>query len=206
MRIQPIVEGHGEVQAVPVLLRRLLDEAQVFDRHIFPPIRRKRSEFEDESPLRKAIQLALLSNCSAILVLFDGDDSCPREHGPRVQRWAQDQAGEVPCVVVMAWREYEAWFLATMESLRNQRGVRADAVSHPDPETPRDAKGVLEDSLEPGLSYFERADQPAFSASFDLGLAFRRTRSFRRMVSALGALMSRHGVLPATWPPESWRT
>ena len=29
MKIQPIVEGHGEVEALPVLLRRLIDEAQV---------------------------------------------------------------------------------------------------------------------------------------------------------------------------------
>ena len=30
MRIQPIVEGYGEVAAVPVLLRRLRDEAEAF--------------------------------------------------------------------------------------------------------------------------------------------------------------------------------
>ena len=28
MTIVPIVEGHGDVEAVPVLLRRLVDEAQ----------------------------------------------------------------------------------------------------------------------------------------------------------------------------------
>lgn len=27
MKIQPVVEGHGEVEAVPILLRRLIDEA-----------------------------------------------------------------------------------------------------------------------------------------------------------------------------------
>lgn len=31
MTIQPIVEGHGEVNAVPVLLRRLVDEAQTWE-------------------------------------------------------------------------------------------------------------------------------------------------------------------------------
>ena len=31
MNIQPIVEGQGEVQAVPVLLRRLRDSAQAFE-------------------------------------------------------------------------------------------------------------------------------------------------------------------------------
>jgi len=43
MNIQPIVEGHGEVSAVPVLLRRLRDQAQAFALDINAPIRRKRS-------------------------------------------------------------------------------------------------------------------------------------------------------------------
>ena len=30
MNIQPIVEGHGEVAAVPVLLRRLRDAAEAY--------------------------------------------------------------------------------------------------------------------------------------------------------------------------------
>ena len=30
MNIQPIVEGHGEVEAVPVLLRKLRDIAQTY--------------------------------------------------------------------------------------------------------------------------------------------------------------------------------
>ena len=30
MNLQPIVEGHGEVEAVPVLLRRLRDLAQAY--------------------------------------------------------------------------------------------------------------------------------------------------------------------------------
>ena len=41
MKIEPIVEGHGEVQAVPVLLHRLLDAAQVFDVDVDRTIPRK---------------------------------------------------------------------------------------------------------------------------------------------------------------------
>ena len=38
MKIQPIVEGYAEVQALPVLLRRLRDEAGVFDVEVNRPI------------------------------------------------------------------------------------------------------------------------------------------------------------------------
>ena len=68
----------------------------------------------------------------------------------------------------MAYREYEAWFLASIESLRGQRGIRQDAQSHPAPEEPRGAKGQLEARLEQGRSYSETADQAALSATFDL--------------------------------------
>ena len=40
LKIQPIVEGHGEVKALPVLLRRLMTEAQVWGIDVGRPIRR----------------------------------------------------------------------------------------------------------------------------------------------------------------------
>ena len=76
MRIQPVVEGHGEIEAVPVLLRRLLCEAQIFDVDVGRPIRKARSELATEEGLARTIALARLQpNCAAILVLFDGEGS-----------------------------------------------------------------------------------------------------------------------------------
>src|SRR2546428_3266822 len=102
MNIQPIVEGQGEVQAVPVLLRRLRDSAQAFELEVNAPIRKPRSELVRESPLRKVVRLALKQpNCAAILILFDSDDDCPRELAPRIEDWAQHEAGHKPCAVVL---------------------------------------------------------------------------------------------------------
>lgn len=56
--IQPIVEGHGEVDAVPVLLRRLRDEAGAFDLQIGVPIRHTRAQLVREATLRQAVELA----------------------------------------------------------------------------------------------------------------------------------------------------
>ena len=76
MKIQPIVEGYGEIFAVPILLRRLCDEAQAWGLEIARPHRRSRSELVDRNTLQNAIRVATLTeDCAGILVLFDADDS-----------------------------------------------------------------------------------------------------------------------------------
>lgn len=206
MKIQPIVEGEGDVAAVPVLLRRLRDEAGTFALDVNHPIRIRRPDFADESRLRRAVRLALIQpECHAILILFDGDNDCPMDWASVIQRRAQDEAGPIPCAVVMAVREYEAWFLATIESLRGRRGIRHDAESPPDPELPRNAKGELSNRMVARRSYAGKADQPALTAVFDLALAYARCRSFRRLVSAFGQLASAAGATLANWPPIPWQ-
>ena len=207
MNIQPIVEGHGEVAAVPVLLRRLREVAQTYPLEINAPIRRHRSDFFNEVEVRRAVRLALRQeDCDAILLLFDGDgdDDCPLNQAPQILGWAQADAAEKPCFVVMAYREYEAWFLASIESLRGCRGIRQDAQSHPEPEVPRGAKGQLEDRMEAGRSYHETADQPALTASFDMERAYRQCRSFRHLVDVFGRVLQAFQLVPQAWPPPAW--
>lgn len=191
MKIHPIVEGHGEVEALPVLLRRFRDVSEVFDIEVGKPIRQKRSELAQEQPLRRAIRLALSRpNCDAILVLLDGDEDCPAELGPQIQEWARREARHVPCAVVVAHREYEAWFLAALDP------------PHPASETVRDAKGELAIRLAQG--YLPTVDQPSLSATFDMARAYPRSRSFRRMVKAFGELVTALGAALPVWPPADW--
>jgi hypothetical protein len=207
MNIQPIVEGHGELAAIPVLVRRLRDVAQAYPVDVNPPIRRHRSDFFNEVELKKAIRLALKQeHCDAILIVFDGDggSDCPKEDGPRILTWAATEAAGKPCAVVMAYREYEAWFLASIESLRGRRGIRPDADSHPQPELPRGAKEQLEQRMQPGESYQETADQPALSAVFDMRPAYQKCRSFRHLVEAFGDLLAASGIALPVWPPAAW--
>ncbi len=207
MKIQPIVEGAGEVAAVPELLRRLRNEAAAFEIEVNRPILRRRHQLVDEDSLRRAVRLALLQEgCGSVLILFDADDDCPKELAPRLQEWAQHEARSTPCSVVIANREYEAWFLATMESLRGRRGIRADATSHDNPESPRGAKEQLEQRLEAGCTYSETIDQVALTAVFDLREAYVRCRSFRSAVRAFGRLAAGMGLAIADWPPSKWKT
>jgi len=142
MIIQPIVEGQGDEAAVPLLLRWLRDEAQAWGLEVGRPHRRRRKLLVKKDSLQSALRVAALrENCAAILVLFDADDDCPKELAPTLEEWAREAAGGKPCAVVMANREYEAWFLASIEALRGWGAILPDATSHHEPEVPRDAKG-----------------------------------------------------------------
>ena len=98
----------------------------------------------------------------------------------------------------MAKREYEAWFLAALDSL----GMAGGASPPRDPEAVRGAKEKLE-AFMPQESYVEKADQPRFTALFDMAAACR-CRSFRQMVTAFGRLAAGAGHPIADWPPASW--
>ncbi len=205
MIIQPIVEGQGDEAALPVLLRRLRDEAEVWEIQISRPHRKRRTQLVKKDSLQDAVRVAVLrEDCSGVLILLDADDDCPAELAPTLEQWARLAAGGKPCALVMANREYEAWFLASVEALRGRAGILPEAVSHPHPEEPRDAKGELERRMRPGASYSAAVDQPALTVHFDLERAYRRCRSFRKLVSAFGSLAAASGAAPAEWPPSQW--
>jgi Domain of unknown function (DUF4276) len=206
LKIYAIVEGYGEVSAVPVLLRRLVhDTAGCFAVQVGVPVRRKQYEFHRESTVQNAVRLAVLQpDCAAVLLLFDGEDACPATLGAQVRGWAQAAAGSVPCEVVLAYREYETWFLAALDSLRGKCGIASDAVAPIDPEAKRDAKGELEAFMPHGASYAPTIHQQRLSAAFDLALAHQRNRSFRKLTKAVGELLVRMKQPLPQWPPAGW--
>jgi len=183
-RVISIVEGDGEVAAVPVLLRRLADwltPAAYIE--VLPPIRVRRDRFLNrEDEFCRHIQLAA-AKCMPdgwILILLDADDDCPVDVSRKVRLLAEKFVPHRNVSVVMANREYEAWFIASATSLNGRRGfqtIEGDAAA--DPEAPRNAKGWIRDRM--GGSYGETTDQPALTAVFDLNLARQRSRSFRKL-------------------------
>jgi hypothetical protein len=138
-----IVEGHGEVEAVPILIRRIaarVDPARSI--LVKRPLRITRSQLVRARELERAIELAArqLGRQGGILVLIDSDDDCPAELGPQLLDRARKARSDFPIGVVLAKREFEGWFLASAESLRGKRGLPDDLTSPPDPESIRGAK------------------------------------------------------------------
>lgn len=182
MGIIPIVEGQGEVDAVPVLLRRILAEVEIYDLEIARPFRVKRNRVVREGELERAIHQALRdrATASSLILILDADDDCPRELGPQLLARCR-AATEVPVAVVLASREFEAWYLGAKESLRGTRGIRADAIAPSAPEEIRDAKGRLSANME-NRRYLEVDDQAALASRVDLSLARERCPSFDKLV------------------------
>ena len=74
MTIQLMIEGYGEVHALPVLLRRFIEAAQTREIKIARPLRGTRDQLARKEDLQKFIPVVLKQPaCRAILVLLDGD-------------------------------------------------------------------------------------------------------------------------------------
>jgi hypothetical protein len=124
-----------------------------------------------------------------VLILLDADDDCAAQLGANLLERARS-ATSLPVGAVFAVREYEAWLLAAIESLRGSRGIAVDASAPADPESPRDAKGRLTAVMNGSRRYVAVADQAALTAAVDLSLVADRSRSFRKLRSDLLRLVA----------------
>lgn len=192
VRIVTIVEGDGEVAAVPVLIRRIAAAVVPGDVPDLPrPIRVQRNRLLKENEFARAIELAALQAGpdGRILILLDADDDCPARLAPRILRRASEARSDRRIRVVLAKAEYESWFLAAAPSIAGHRGIRADAKAPGDPESIRGAKEWLSGRMISGHSYRETLDQPALSQIFDLALA-RKAPSFDKMWRDVTSLLT----------------
>ncbi|RYZ35962.1 MAG: DUF4276 family protein, partial [Myxococcaceae bacterium] len=189
MKLGLIVEGHGEVYAAPILMRRLARILAPTDHlEVLPPHRIPRGQLVKEDDLRRAIELTArkVGGDGRILVLLDADKDLPCVLGPQLLGLARKHRPDRAISVVIAQCEYEAWFLAAAESLRGQRGLPADLRVPPNFERIRDAKGWLRERMPQG--YSETIDQAALTSVFDLEAA-RRADSFDKLFRDMGALL-----------------
>ncbi|MBB3295614.1 hypothetical protein FHT39_004294 [Mitsuaria sp. BK045] len=185
--VSSIVEGDGEVAALPVVLRRLHERFGPYDHvNVLAPIRVYKDRFLNrEEEFRRHLLLAA-AKCGEggwILVVLDADDECPKELAERIRARAAEVVPHRRVAVVIPKREFEAWFIAAAASLEGVRGFSSSEADRGiDAETPRNAKGWLKERMHGG-SYGETTDQPAFAARFDLDQALANSRSFRKMCS-----------------------
>lgn len=199
IQIGCIVEGKGEEEAVPILIRRvatsLYPELPIGK---LPLIRVSRSKVIQEDELERVVEYLArkIRGRGAIFVLLDSDDDCPAQLGPKLLCRARQARSDLPIAVVLAKHEFEAWFLAAAESLQGQRGLRDDLLPPGNPEGIRGAKGWLRRQLESGETYRETIDQPKLTARFDLDQA-RNADSFdkcyRDIVHLLNELQKTDG-------------
>jgi hypothetical protein len=191
-RLVCVVEGHGDVAAVPVLCHRVLRKLlAVTDWYVDEnPIRLPRSQLVDEkqpSPKRppsgqgieRALQLAARRGPRGILVVCDADDDCPAAWGPKVPAQPAESAA-IKVAAVMASREFESWLLWGFSKADRLR-VRA---ANPD-RSPRDARSALRRLVG---GYSPGSDQADRAAGLDLARAWAGSDSFDKFVRSIAWL------------------
>jgi Domain of unknown function (DUF4276) len=197
-KIVPIVEGDGEVLAVPALLHRLLQEMGESSFQVATPKNAHGSgNLAKPDGIERFVKYAWLEpDCSSVLVLIDGDSAdCPMKLASGLSSRIRALNGPKPVAIVVANREYEAWFLASLASLRGRaigEGLRFPSNCHipGSPETIRGAKEWISKQLPRGKIYKETEHQVTMTRLIDLNEASKNSRSFRRLQSALDFLLA----------------
>ncbi|HWT93162.1 MAG TPA: hypothetical protein VN238_09215 [Solirubrobacteraceae bacterium] len=169
-----VVEGEGDARAVPNLLSRVGHQLGLYAVWK-PPLR---INVQRPSDAQKVADLTRgRADAQGLLVLRDDEDGCPRDDGPEIASWFQALSLPFPVACVLFYREYETIFLPVIEDLAGRpltvagverRGLNADAAFSGDPESRRDAKGVLTANMPPGRSYKETTDQLAMTQLVDI--------------------------------------
>jgi hypothetical protein len=188
-----IVEGHGELDAAPIVVRRiaaLVDPLRYVN--AVRPYRVPRGSVVKAGELERYVELAAreVGPHGAVLVLLDADKDCAARLGPELLARAKQQRPDMAVGVCLAVVEFEAWFLAAAVSLRGARGLPDDLEPPPNPEAVGGAKGWLRRHRTDGLSYSETVDQPALAHRFDLDAAKAAAPSFDKFWREVERLMA----------------
>lgn len=207
-----VVEGQGEVSAALNLVTRLWRDLQLEPIPWSHPIRG--IGLAREQGVHRACSLVRSKGDAALMLLVrDEDDGCPKVTGPETSQWIANLGLGFPAAVVLAYREYEAWFLPCLalmagRPLVDERGVERDGLLPTarfdgNPEEPRDVKGILSEHFAPGRTYKPTLDQLPLTRMIDFPtLRESGAQSFGTLERALRFLAGNIGqsrVYPA--PP-----
>ena len=191
-RILPIVEGEGDLAAVPELIRRVAHDAGKFDTTVLPP--HKRGDLPKVlQRLENDLQVAQMEGCPILWVLDYDCPTCTDVHRDlasfrdRVAKAKPTQRVEVAFMV----KEFESLFLADHETTRAVfPDIPPDCEWPADPESIRGAKEWISKARPKGLAYKETMHQAKLAAQVDLPRLRQRSPSFRRFEAAVLALLT----------------
>jgi hypothetical protein len=188
-----VVEGQGDVAALPILIERL---ARAINNEIVvtvrQPVRMKRDRFiSDEREFERRVILASRSagGRNPLLIVLDSEGGCPAEMGPRLLGKARAICPGRPVGCVVAHQEYETWFMAAPEAIRDQFELAKTPIAPQDPESRRGAKEWIKQHLPRGKTYSETTHQHELTKRIDLKKA-RAIPSFDKLYREVSRLLA----------------
>ncbi len=204
-RIIPIVEGHGEERAVPHLIKRWLRHRRFHPYFDVPDqaINTKgcgkiKASYDTRRHLgiEHYVTAALRGRPAAIIIIIDADDECMKRGpgnslGPELLARARKVAPHIPLAVVAADPEYEAWFLASIDSIRASGLLPESSKRVPriqNPESHRGCKKMIADLL--CGSYEETVHQLKLSRALSFSQTVRqRAPSYDKLLRDLERIL-----------------
>lgn len=167
LKVISIVGGHGEVTAVPELIRKLSNFQIENDGN---PIRCKEDSFlQLGAEFTKFCSLAAnkarqLDPVARVLIFVDADDEgqCPAMVAPRVISEFKKLHPDIEVLVCMMKREFETMFLFCADSLAGISHLPKDIAPPVSPEAIRGAKEWLSGQMGGSHTYRETQHQLEF--------------------------------------------
>lgn len=190
-RVALIVEGFGDVCAVPALLGRAAKDIGISIFALNNPIRgggikslRKEGEFE-----RHIALAASRLDADFVMLVIDCDEACPidllHEFLPRCKSTIDKYHKDIRICFVE--KEFESWFLASHHTIRlEEDGYWDFSDNFPNYKNISGAKERLAKSMK-GRTYKETRDQLIFAKRIDVNFLNEHDRSFRRFVKCMAA-------------------
>jgi Domain of unknown function (DUF4276) len=192
-KLYVLVEGHGEREAAPALIRRLV---QHYERYEYSNLSIEVYNAKGIGNITTHLENLLnnvfrkLKDCKALLILLDAEKDhyhCPPELAQELASQAEGLHLHFPIAIVCACCEYESWFLVSLRSIAD-RWLLPGTTYDGNPEEECSAKAWLEDHMLDG-EYRETRDQVKMTNALDIGYAIQSSRSFRRMANAIKELL-----------------
>lgn len=211
--IIPIVEGKGEMGAVPVLLRKMLGAR--YDIRIHDPFNAKsRNNIVKTGGLESLVQSAenelykierKKRNFGGMLVLLDTDKDCPKALATSL---AARVSSKYPVAVVCANQDYEAWFLPFIDRIAGQdingRVLLKAGLTFDGESEGTKGKGWIKPHVAGDDKYSEPEDQVALTRFIDIdNAALRAMRSFQRLRHAVEELITAIDTRQSPVTPKS---
>lgn len=172
-----VVEGHGEQSsAVTNLVTRLWADLSLPGFVAWRPPIRGRALTSDDGLRRACENVRARGDAEVLLVLRDEDDACPKKRGPEAAEVIRALELPFPSAVVLAEREYESIFLASLPSIAGcpighgaaaRPGIEKEAEFAGTPHRKRDAKGWLSSHMVGGRAYKPTVDQKPLTQMVD---------------------------------------
>jgi hypothetical protein len=191
-QIQPIVEGPGDRDAVPILIRRIAESHGLYGVNVLRPHERRdlpavKPKFGD------ILRTALLAGAPVLWVLDYDCDDCTDVDRDLQSLYQQATAVSTAQKTEFAFmvKEYESLFLADHETTRTVFPDIPQTTAFPqNPEAVRGAKEWLSKARPKGLAYKESTDQAKITSQLNLDRLRQRSPSFRRFETALLNLLN----------------